>query len=287
MKSNRMKVVIIVLSILLAISLTALGAVLIYRYFQSEKTVSVVVPDNYITDVLESSSETDDSSQRDDGSSETEKIAESDREESRETTDPDNSSDAIDSGSDTIPAAAPFEVKAISIVLSSRNDEDNVPFRVDNMFPGDRNNRYYQVSVSHKASVQVRFHAEVRPGYEKLAEVLKCRVTLVGQQALYDGLMSEMPESVIHTLYTNKETTSTLLYEITAYLDTSVGNDYQEKDLIADFRWWVEDRENLIPPQTGDDSHIVLWGVIAIGSFMSILILLFTGRWKKKREADE
>ena len=217
-----MKIIIVILSILLVVSLIALGAVLIFRHVQEKMAVSAVIRDNYISYIQNSTSS---------------------------------------------------EIKASAIVLSSRNSEDNVPFRVDNMFPGDRDTLYYQVEVSHKAMVKVKFHAEVRDGYEKLSEVLKCRVALVGQEVLYDGLMSDMPDSVTYALYANTKAKSTLLYEITAYLDTGVGNDYQEKDLIADFQWWVDDAENLIPPQTGCCCHCTHWIAIIVCFILTVLNL--------------
>ena len=76
----------------------------------------------------------------------------------------------------------------------------------------------------------MRFHAEVRSGYEKLAEVLKCRVVLPESgDILYDGLMRDMPESLNVDLQTDSEVTNEVYYEITAYLETSVGNEYMSR----------------------------------------------------------
>ncbi len=150
------------------------------------------------------------------------------------------------------------------------------------MFPGDTETKWYCVKISHSGDVIVRYRAEVRPGYEKLAEVLRCRVVLLTTgEMLYDGLMRDMPESLNYSVETDKTTESELYYEITAYLDTSVGNAYQNKDLIADFRWWVQDTANLDSPQTGDDSNIYLWICLASGS---LPILLFLVRQRRKEE---
>ena len=46
-----------------------------------------------------------------------------------------------------------------------------------------------------------------------------------------------MPESLSCKLNKTQEVD----YEITAWLDTSVGNEYQDQELIADFHWWLED----------------------------------------------
>lgn len=94
-----------------------------------------------------------------------------------------------------------------------------------------------------------------------------------------------MPESLTHKLASQKTTTDELYYEITAYLDTSVGNDYQNKDLIADFKWWVEETGNLDDPTiTGDTSSIVLWAMLAACSGSMIILLLITRRRKEDKK---
>ena len=123
------------------------------------------------------------------------------------------------------------------------NADVNQPFAVSNMFPGDAIPKDYQVKVTHRGSVVVHFRAAVRPGYEKLAEVLKVKVQIGGQDR-YDGLMRDMPESLdCTTPNTAKAETTELDYRLTVYLDTSVGNEYQAKELVADFEWWVETEE--------------------------------------------
>ena len=132
----------------------------------------------------------------------------------------------------------------------------------------------------------MHYKATVRPGYEKLAEVLKVRVELLSTgETMYDGGIADMPESLTHKLASKKSTTDELYYEITAYLDTTVGNDYQKKDFIADFKWWVEETGNLDDsPQTGDTSNILLWAVLAAGSLSMMILLLVTRRRKEDEE---
>ncbi len=169
--------------------------------------------------------------------------------------------------------------EAVSLALHKKNADDNVAFNAVNMFPGDVETKYYCVKVSYKNEITVRFRAEVREGYEKLAEVMKCKVVLLTTgQTLYDGLMKDMPESLNHTLKTEESTTDELYYEITAYLDTSVGNEYQNKRLVADFKWWVEETGNLEPaPDTGDSTVLI----VVSSAALLLLLLLFV---KKRRE---
>lgn len=265
-EKRKIRIVIIVLSILLAVSLLLLAGTLIYNHFSETQPVSVTVPDNIITPEEEETNSlvTD--------NSETNTTDENSNSSTSET--------ATSSASATNQSGA--DVTATALSLHNRNTDDNTPFQVGNMFPGDSETKYYCVRVSHKGDVILRFHADILPGYEQLAEVLCCRITLPENGGvLYDGLMRDMPKSLNHALNTDKSTASEVYYEITAYLDTSVGSEYMNKDLIADFRWWVEETGNLDSPQTGDSFNLYLWLCIAVGSLFLLILL-----WKKRKKED-
>ena len=102
---------------------------------------------------------------------------------------------------------------------------------------------------------------------------------------MYDGLMRDMPESVSYQLASRERTTDELYYEITAYLDTSVGNDYQNKDLVADFRWWVEETGNL-GPKTGDSSNLMLWMLLALAAGAALAALIVIRRRKEGKKYE-
>ena len=267
-KQNKIKIIIIVLAVLLALSLAALGGTLIYNKIANTTPATVTVPDNLITP--------DEDTTKPD-SSDTEKPDSSDTQ---------TPSSSADTSSSAVPAqSTTAEVKkAATIELYNKQPEENTAFAVGNMFPGDSETKYFRVRVSYHDKITVHYKATVRPGYEKLAEVLKVRVNLLSTgETMYDGLMRAMPESLTHKLASKKSTTDELYYEITAYLDTSVGNDYQNKDLIADFKWWVEETGNLYnSPQTGDTSNILLWAVLAAGSLSMMIFLLVTRRRKEE-----
>lgn len=273
-KNKKLKIVIIVLGILLVISSSALAGRLIYNHFAAAGESSVTVPDNIITPDAES-----------DAPIESEEAELSDGNNSVD--DNLSSSEAERFGSD-VPASNENETDkvATAIYLYNRNSGDNVPFNAGNMFPGDAETKYFCVHVSYQDSVTVKYHADIRPGYEKLAEVMKCKIVLLNSgEIMYDGLMRDMPASLNYTLSSADGTTDELYYEITSYLDTSVGNEYQNKSLIADFRWWVEeeDRDNLLDsPQTGDDFSPALFFVLMCASLF-LLILIFVMRKKEAR----
>ena len=193
---------------------------------------------------------------------------------------------------------------ALELYLHSVNPEENRPFNVANMFPGDSIQQNYRLRVAYRGVVAVKFRAYIKPGYEKLAEVLKCRVELDGD-TLYDGLMKDMPSSLDHMLNSGGREVTDLFYEITAYLDTSVGNEYQNKELYADFRWWAEgvscsggcncgqdcDGENdeegklaTMMPFTGDNPRVLLWCAIAIVSLLAVILMLVKRRKEERNE---
>lgn len=194
--------------------------------------------------------------------------------------------------------------------------EDAAAFQIGNMLPGDAQTQNYTIQVSYTGSVTLRFHADIRSGYEHLTQVLKCRVAIRGGAQLYDGLMKDMPSSVKYTLPESGNNTAQVVYSITAYLDTGVGNEYMGKQLFADLRWWVDESDTahaptgateptktagsdktteptkateptkpgqLTTPATGDDSHVVLWGILAAGAAVTAAILFLFDR---KKEVD-
>ena len=269
-QKKKIKIVIIVLACLLGLSLLALGGTLVYNKIANNTPATVTVPDNLITP-------DEDTTKPDNGDSQAP--------DSSDTQTPSSSADASSSAVPTQSTTAETK-KAATIELYNKQPEENTPFQVGNMFPGDVETKYFRVRISYHDKITVHYKATVRPGYEKLAEVLKVRINLLSTgETMYDGLMRDMPESLTHKLASKKSTTDELYYEITAYLDTSVGNVYQNKDLIADFKWWVEETGNLDDsPQTGDTSNILLWAVLAACSGSMMILLLVVRRRKEDEE---
>ena len=250
-QKKKTKIIIIILAVLLGLSLLVLAGTLIRARLTDSDPGTVTVPDNLITP--EEDTETEDT--RTPGS-----------------------------GTSSAQSAAAAQ-KAATIALYNKHPEDNTPFTVGNMFPGDSETKYFCVQVSYHDKVTVHYKAVVRPGYEKLAQVLQVRVKLLTTgETLYDGGIAAMPQSLTHKLASESSVTQELYYEITAYLDTSVGNAYQNQDLIADFQWWVEETGSLDSPETGDASRGVLWAVAGVCS--GGLLLLLVLRKRKEGEAN-
>ena len=287
---KKIKIAIAVLSILLAISVVAVAVRFVYDYVTATNPIAELVPDNIIendADLSDTDLESDNDLEGDDSDSEEESdnSGENVTGESVEGEAP-GASEAGDP-SEAIPTDGEnAEEEAEVLYLYDRNPGDNTPFNVTNMFPGDIETKYFLVRVVHKGDIILRFHAEVRPGYEKLAEVLKCRVVLPESgDILYDGLMRDMPESLNVDLQTDSEITSEAYYEITAYLETSVGNEYMQTELVADFTWWVEETDNLGPAHTSDGLEYTVWIIVAAASL--IIIIILAARLRKGESFDE
>ncbi len=183
-----------------------------------------------------------------------------------------------------------FAVDSI-VRVNYPDEEENVPFSVENMFPGDAETKEFVVKVSHKKPVVLYFHADIRAGYEKFAEVIRVRVELSKKhQLLYDGLMRDMPDDLGDLLLADEKEVT---YQVSVYLDTSVGNAYQFERLVADFRWWYgeegeetsEDISTADPdaPSTGDDALFGLYlGILVVSAILLLFLLIL--RLRKKEE---
>ncbi len=284
-KKKKLRLVAIILGVVLALSLGGLVGTLISNGFFGGSEATVSVPDNLISldtstaptlpETQPTEAATDEPTGAATAATEDATVVPTER--STTATAPATTKPSNNNGTS--------KRKAATIDLYKGKADDNTPFKAENLFPGDVVTKYFRIKVSYEDKVTVHYHADIRPGYEKLAEVLKVRVVLLSDngRVLYDGLMRDMPKSLTHKLSSAKRTSDELYYEITAYLDTSVGNEYQQKSLIADFRWWIEETGNLTPP-TGTDSHFTLWLTLAVASGAACLIVLIIYRRRKGEE---
>ena len=172
------------------------------------------------------------------------------------------------------------------LYLHKGNSDDNAPFEVENMFPGDSLSQNYCIRVSHSDDVDVKFAVKVKDDSAKLTEAMNIRITVTTTgEVLYEGLIKDIPDEMICSLQTKEETESELCYQIDVWLDTKVGNKYQNKSLTADFNWWIEGTENLEHPKTGDNFPIAMWGIIA-GLVLMIGIIVLVSRRRTKEDWD-
>ena len=83
------------------------------------------------------------------------------------------------------------------------------------------------------------------------------------------------------TLYSGGEVN----LDVTLSVPVTLDNDYQERIGFLDWEFRIEeypvDPDDPLPPQTGDESHLVLWSAVAVTSVWLIFLLLFRRRKKK------
>lgn len=130
-------------------------------------------------------------------------------------------------------SSMPVYAAGETLVLNDPYKSEFQAFTLNNMFPGDVEYKDYILNISHKNNIDVGFNVYMREESAKLAEVLKLKVEIDGVEK-YNGLMKDLGQ-LTYTLPAGQPKAT---YRLTVYLDTSVGNEYQNKELKADFEWY-------------------------------------------------
>lgn len=274
--SPRLKVLIIILSVLLVLSAGGLAAKYVYDNFFASDRASVTVPDNVIGDDGDSaqSGESSGTDGTQSGGTEGESV-------------PAGSGDVSGSESTGTGGSETEDRPAAELLeLYKTKPEDNEKFEVENMLPGDTVTRYFCVRVNHGEALDLYFSADVTGQTKQLGDVLEIKVTRVGEdKALCDLPFSEADGKEYKTrVAENGSGVTDVYYRIDVSLDTSVGNEYQAAELTADFKWFVKDESGLVSPGTGDTSITVLWALLAASSAALIILLPVYRKGDKKRE---
>ena len=140
-KNKNLKILIAVLAILLAVSLTALVGMLLIGHFSHSDPATVAVPGNIITpegsDVASINTDLPSTV-----------LSDSKSDETNDTAAPPDSSDTAQTVTEVVPTSA---VKASALSLHTKQPEENKPFHVTNMFPGDNE---IQRSEEHTSELQ-------------------------------------------------------------------------------------------------------------------------------------
>lgn len=154
--------------------------------------------------------------------------------------------------------------------------EANQPFEAVGMLPGDRVSQSYQLQVSHQVPVEVGFRVEIQEQTQQLAEKLQVTVvcTTTGE-TVYQGTMDGAQSGTyVVELPQNSSGVDVLDYTVDVSVDTSLDNTYQGAQLRADFLWYATDDGALTPPQTGDDSHLMVWVAVAVVAAAALCVVL-------------
>ena len=286
-KKKKLKIVIIILSVLLVLSAGGLAARYIYLQYFAPAQSTVTVPDNLIGDSVPA----------EESSTPAENTPPAESEPDTEQTDAAESGSASgSSGTGTTAGnpsgnenSAPAADKPTAPVLElyEGRPDVNQRFEVQNMFPGDTETRYFCVRAYHEEDITLFFRAEVTEQTKNLGDVLHIKVThLDTGKVLCDAAFNEIDgEEFSELLKADAQEEPTAYYQIDVSLDTSVGNEYQAALLRADFEWYVKDEGGLVPPpQTGDTTNLALWIVLAVSSLL-LMIFLRKRRKEEKRYA--
>lgn len=266
-KQNKLKTAVVILSVLLALSIIALVGTVIYNRMSANADVSVTVPDNLITP----------------DKADTEGFEKGTSESTESSVSFENSRPSESTASKTYPSGGGKTASKVS--LYAKHPDDNESFSLKNAFPGDSVVKSFCVQVSYKGSVTVHYNAELRDGDGILSEALNLHIKMLNDgSVLYDGPITDMPSSVTYGLASENEATAELYYEISAYIPETVGNEYQSKSIVADFFWWAEETENLIPaPNTGDDLTVIPFVIMGFAALCVLIVLTVV----LKREEDK
>lgn len=269
-KRKKLKIVIVILTVLLMISTGGLVGRYIYLTCFAPAQDTATVPDNLIGDDTPSVPDKNDTEPSHDAAS---------------------SSDAgqpVDNGAGSTPAPPrPAQVdrpRAPQLELHKGKLGDNRRFRVNNMFPGDEKTEYFCVKAYHDADIDLFFKVDITEQTEDLGEALYIRVANMDTgEVLCDDTFAEIDgEEFSELLESNADEETIAYYRVDVSLNTSAGNEYQAALLKADFKWYVKGESGLIhSPDTGDSFNLLLGVALAASSLLMVVFL-----WKRRKEDE-
>lgn len=260
-RAGRLKICIIILSVLLVLSAGGLAARMIYLNVFMPTQATVTLPDNLI---------------REESSLPSESTANN-----NDQPEPSNAANA-GSANASVTSRSHQADKPVAEVLELFRGKSGVNerFEVKNMFPGDMETKYFCVRAFHDKDVDLFFKTDIAEQTKNLGNVLHIKVTHMNTgKVLFDAPFSEVDgRECSELLKANGEKSTTAYYQIDVSFDTSVGNDYQAARLTANIEWYVKNGGELTPPPTGDNTNVLLWSILAVSSLLLIVILWTRGK---------
>lgn len=153
---------------------------------------------------------------------------------------------------------------------------DNERFSVSDMLPGDSITEHFCIKAYHDRDIELFFRADITEETKALGDVLRLRVIETSNgEIIADAPFREIDGREFSQIIKKAGGESTLYYEITAYLDTSVGNEFQNARLTADLSWYVEDDGGSAGQDPGDDGAAGSSGLTAkTGDTMNLALVV-------------
>ena len=159
-----------------------------------------------------------------------------------------------------------------------------------NVMPGDRIQQKILVKNDVSNDCKIKIYMRALGAHEDSVEFLSqlnLTVTKGTDTIMFDAPADQTAQLTdwvcLGTLYSGGEC------ELIVTLDVPVTLDNQFKNLVGYLDWEFAVEELPVepddpePPKTGDESQILLWAGLMVGSLIMLLILLF-GRKKKEKE---
>lgn len=159
------------------------------------------------------------------------------------------------------------------------------------VMPGDSLTQ--QITVKNDASNKVKVKIYIRSlGAHEESEEFLSQLHLRVEKSedntmayMFDAAANETAQLTdwvcLGTLYSGGEVNLNVILDVPVEL----GNDYQDAIGYLDWEFMIEEYEieptDPEPPKTGDESQILLWAGLMVGSLVMLLILLFCGKKKE------
>ena len=183
---------------------------------------------------------------------------------------------------------------AVPLTATVEFKGDHAAMTASGMLPGDSEEKTFTVTVKHRKTATVHFEATLTNDSvvdaatgRKLSDGMNIKV-VQGADTLYDGSIAGLtatPRPAVDVEVPGSRTAD-LPYTITVSLPTSAGNEFQNKTLTVDLKWWLVSDEGgsgggtiiVNPPKTGDDFSLPLMGGAALVSLSLLAALLLRRR---------
>ena len=151
---------------------------------------------------------------------------------------------SVDIPGNIIDPVPPVIVPEASLDLKTENEEENLPFDVEKMDKNSVELKMYRVIATYNSNFVLKYDMEIRSDeeFKKLAEIMNIKVELNNETLLYEGLLCDMDVLELE-LKANEKTITEFLFNVTISLDSTFGEDYYGKTLMADMSWWIEEQD--------------------------------------------
>lgn len=184
---------------------------------------------------------------------------------------------------------------AVPLTATVEFKGDHAAMTASGMLPGDSEEKTFTVTVKHRKTATVHFEAKLANDSviddttgRKLSDGMNIKV-VQGTDTLYNGsiagLTTATPRPAVDVEVPGSRTTD-LPYTITVSLPTSAGNEFQNKTLTIDLKWWLVSDEGgggggtiiVDSSKTGDDFSLPLMGGAALVSLSLLAVLVLRRR---------